>query len=80
METLKELVARVLDVEKEKINDTSSPENISSWDSFNGLMLAAELEKNFNVKFTTTEVVSVTCVKDIKTILKKHGVKGGIDN
>ena len=32
METLKELVSRVLDVDKKELNDDSSPNNISSWD------------------------------------------------
>lgn len=79
METLKELVARVLGIDEEEINDDSSPENIGSWDSFNGLMLASELEKNFKVKFTMGEVASVTNFKDIKENLKKHGVTEGMD-
>ena len=44
MKTLKELLADVLGVDKEEINDESSPDSISSWDSFNGLMLVSELE------------------------------------
>jgi len=79
METLKELVAIVLGVNKEEINDNSSPESISSWDSFNSLMLISELEKNFNVKFTMDEVTSVTKVADIRNCLKKHGVKERLD-
>ena len=75
MEYLKELVARVLNVDKGEINDEASPSSIDSWDSFNGLMLVVELEKNFNVKFTTEEVTSITKFKDIKDTLAKHGIK-----
>ena len=32
METLKELVSRVLEVDKKELNDDSSSDNISSWD------------------------------------------------
>lgn len=80
MLTLKELVAKVLDVDKELLNDESSPENIPSWDSFNGLMMVSELEDNFKVKFTLGEVVNVKKFKDIKEALKRHGVAFGIED
>lgn len=71
---LKQVLLRVLKVNAEEINDKSSPENISGWDSFNGLMLVTELEKEFHVKFTIDEIVAVNDVKDIKDALRKHGV------
>lgn len=80
MLTLKELVAKILDIDKEMLNDKSSPEDILSWDSFNGLMMVSELENNFNVKFTINEVVSVRNFKDIKDALKKHGVTEGVED
>lgn len=80
MLTLKELVAKVLDIDKEILNDESSPENIPSWDSFNGLMMVSELENNFNVKFTLNEIVAVKNLKDIKDALKRHGIVEGIEN
>ena len=76
---LKELLAKVFDVNKEDINDESSPENIDSWDSFNGLMLVSELEDNFNVKFTIEEVLAVKKVADIKNALRKHKVVEGLE-
>jgi len=79
METLKELFARVLDINESEINDNSSPSNVASWDSFNGLMLVSELEKNFNVRFSIGEVMSVRNFKDIMETLKKHNVTEGID-
>ena len=57
-----------------EINDESSPETIESWDSFNGLILVDELESNFNIKFSVSEIIDVKNVKDIKKYLKKHGV------
>ena len=80
METLKELVSRVLSVEKSSLNEDSSPQNIESWDSFNGILLVSELEKNFGVKFTTEEVLSVKNFKDIIDSLKRHNVIRGLDN
>ena len=80
MESLKELTARVLGVDKSIINDDSSPENIESWDSFNALMLVSELEKKFNVNFSMDEVMAVKRFNDIKEALRKHGIKEELDD
>ena len=80
MKTLRELVAGVLDIKPQNLDDKSSPENIESWDSFNGLMLVSELEKNFKVKFSMDEVMAVKNYADIKKALKSHGVVEGVDN
>ncbi|MBI3034743.1 acyl carrier protein [Candidatus Woesearchaeota archaeon] len=75
MKRLNAILSKVLGIEPDLITDKTSPDNVESWDSFNGLMLVSELEKGFNVKFTMEEVVSVKNVKDIKESLRKHGVK-----
>ena len=78
MESLKQLVARVMGVNTQEISYTSSPDSLASWDSFNGLMLVSELEKNFDVKFTIDEVMAIHNVEDIKKALEKHGVSRGL--
>ena len=68
------ILSKVLNVDASTITDESSPDNIPTWDSFNGLMLVTELEKGFDVKFTMEEIMLVKNVKDIKESLKVHGV------
>ena len=63
-----------MDVPESDINDQSGPENIESWDSFNGLALVDELENHFNVKFTISEITDVQNVADIKRHLKNHNI------
>lgn len=75
MKRLKEIFAEVMSIEEKDISDESSPENTESWDSFNSLILISELEKNFSLKFTTKEVMSVKNFKDIVEILKKYKVQ-----
>ncbi len=75
MDKLNSILSKILEIKIEKITDDTSPENVETWDSFNGLMLVSELERSFDVKFTMDEVISVECVGDIKKALKKHGVK-----
>lgn len=74
MKTVKQILSKVLEINENEITDDTSPDNVETWDSFNGLMLVSELENEFKVKFTMNEVVSVRRVKDIKEVLKKHGV------
>ena len=69
------IVAKVFSISESDVNDSSSPENIESWDSFNGLVLVDELENNFNVKFTISEITDVKTVADIKRHLKNHNVE-----
>ncbi|OGY63164.1 MAG: hypothetical protein A3I24_02840 [Candidatus Harrisonbacteria bacterium RIFCSPLOWO2_02_FULL_41_13b] len=75
MKKLEELLGKVLSIDSKIITDETSPANVESWDSFNGLVLVSELEKQFKVKFTIDEVTSVKNVGDIKKALKKHGIE-----
>ena len=68
------IVAKVFSIPESQVNDESSPENIESWDSFNGLVLVDELENHFKVKFTISEITDVKTVADIKRHLKNHNV------
>lgn len=75
MKRLKAILSKVLDISEDSITNDTSPKNVDTWDSFNGLLLVSELEREFNVKFTMDEVTSVKCVGDIKDALKRHGIK-----
>jgi len=71
---LYDIISKVFSIQISEINDESSPETIESWDSFNGLILVDELESNFNIKFSVSEIADVKNVKDIKRHLNNHGV------
>ena len=68
------IVAKVFSIPISDVTDESSPETIESWDSFNGLVLVDELENNFNIKFSISEITDVKTVADIKRHLKNHNV------
>ena len=68
------IIAKVFSIPESEINDQSSPENIESWDSFNGLILVDELENFFKIKFSISEITDVNTVADIKRHLKNHDV------
>ena len=74
IDDVNEIIAKVFSIPESEVNDQSSPENIDSWDSFNGLVLVDELENHFKVKFTISEITDVKNVADIKRHLKNHDV------
>ena len=71
---LYKIIAKVFSISESEINDESGPENIKAWDSFNWYVLVDELENHFNVKFTTSEIVDIKNVSDIKRCLKNYNV------
>lgn len=73
-EKLYGIIAKVMDIPINEINDNSSPETISSWDSFNSYILLDELEAEFKTEFTLDEVTETKNVSDIKKHLKNHGI------
>jgi acyl carrier protein len=75
MQRLKSLLSKILEIEEDQITPETSPENVETWDSFNGLLIASELESLFNVKFSMEEVASVENVRDIIEALFNHDVK-----
>ena len=68
------MIAKVFSIPESEVNDQSGPENIESWDSFNGLILVDELENHFKIKFSISEITDVKTVADIKQHLKNHNV------
>jgi acyl carrier protein len=70
-----QIISNVLSTSISNINNNTKPEDIESWDSFNGLVLVDELESFYKIKFTLDEVLDVKKVSDIKKHLSNHGVK-----
>jgi acyl carrier protein len=71
---LKATLSKVLQIEEDEITDETSPDNTSTWDSMNALLLVTALEDEFNVRFTAGDIIGVKNVGDIKESLKRHGV------
>jgi len=71
---LYDILSRVFSIPIEQISDDSGPENIERWDSFNALVLIDELESEFSIQFTISEITDVYTVSDIKRHLRNHGI------
>ena len=69
------ILTRILGLPDDAIRDDLTPDDVGTWDSFNGLLLASELESTFSLAFTTEEVTGVRNVGDMKTVLRNRGIE-----
>ena len=74
-ERLYQIISKVFNVDSNKINDETSPENLDEWDSFNFYVLLDEIENKFEIKFDLDETLEIKNIGDIKKIFVKHGVR-----
>ena len=68
--TLFEIVSRVMNIPIEKISDSSGPDSIPDWDSFNMFVLLEEIEKEFDVKFSLEETLEIKTIGDFRKKLE----------
>ena len=68
--TLFEIVSTVMNIPIEKISDSSGPNSIPDWDSFNMFVLLDEIEKEFDVKFSLEETLEIKTVGDFRKKLE----------
>lgn len=64
----------VFDDEELEIESKTSAKDIAGWDSLAQVKLIIGVEEAFDIKFTTNEVVSMTCVGDMINILRSKGI------
>ena len=73
-EKLYQIVSEVFNVELNKINDDTSPENLEEWDSFNFYVLLDQIENKFNIKFDLDETLEIKKIGDFKKMFEKYGI------
>jgi len=73
-EKLKDILAKVLLIDKNKISGDMSRKSVEEWDSMAHLMLVSEIESAFEVAMSDDDIMEIQTVGDIKKILKNLGV------
>ncbi len=69
---LKTLVKEIMNLDIDSIPPTKNLSEIDAWDSFNNLMLIAEVEKTFKVKYTAQELSKIITIDGIiKSLVTK---------
>lgn len=77
MDSLKQIVSRVLNIGINRINEKVSRNSTEEWDSFNHLLLISEIEKELKVKFTMIEVEQIKTFKELQEVVSKKRKQNG---
>jgi acyl carrier protein len=73
MSRLTNIFAAVLGIEESGVSPQLSPENTPTWDSLNAIVLVAEIEKAFGIKFSYDEVMAVKNFGDAFSLIRAKG-------
>lgn len=68
---VKRIIADVLMVDPNEIQDDSSPDSIDAWDSLKQMNIIIALEEELNINFTDDQVVEMLNVKLIINAIKE---------
>jgi acyl carrier protein len=71
---LQNIFQEVFDEDDLEITDETSAKTLANWDSFAQVKLIVGLEEEFDVKFTTEEVATLSNVGDLKRALRAKGI------
>lgn len=66
--------ADVLEVDPASLNDDSSPDNVSQWDSLAAMHLVAAIEETFNIQLSTKEIMKMMSIGLARKALQEKGV------
>ncbi len=72
---LKEVLARIFNVDVNTITEDASPDTIENWDSLRHMSLVLAIEEEFGIELTDDQVVEILSFKLIKIVLKEHGIE-----
>ena len=61
----KEIIAAVLRIPVEKLDEKAEMSDVEGWDSIRNVMILAQLEEHFDVVFSAEDIFDMTSVKAI---------------
>jgi acyl carrier protein len=70
-QVIRQVMADILDLVPESIDESTSRDNTATWDSLSQINLLVALEQEFNVSFDAGEMESMMSFGDILDILEK---------
>ncbi len=73
MTKLKKIFGAVLGIEESKIGPDLSPQNTTSWDSLNSIVLLTEIEKDFDLRFDIQEAMAIKNFGEVEKLISSKG-------
>lgn len=73
-DSIAQIVADVFRVDAGQLDEHSSPDSISGWDSLGHLELVTAIEREFDVRLNMREIQSMDTIANLRHILEARGV------
>ena len=74
---LYDVIANVLGIEADTLNEKSNALNTANWDSLRHIELILAVENAYNIRFAITEVMNMQNLGDMREILEAKGADFG---
>lgn len=58
----------------EPLEASTSPDDVSRWDSLSHIALVRSIEQSFDIALTMDEMLEMRSIADIERVLARHGV------
>ncbi|MDC0619936.1 acyl carrier protein [Candidatus Pelagibacter ubique] len=68
--SVKKIISKITSTPEKDINENTSMENLSKWDSLAQVKIIIDIEKKYK-KIKTSDLIDLTSVKDIVSYLNK---------
>lgn len=68
-ERLKTVLAQILDISSQAINDETAPATVTSWDSLKQMQIMLAIEDEFGVQFTDEQIHELQSYPSIRQAL-----------
>ena len=69
---IKKVMSEVLGIDEASISDSTSPENVESWDSLKEMNIIVALEEEFDIEFNDEDIIEMLNFKLIYEIVKGY--------
>ncbi len=69
--TIKQIMADILDVDADSISDDTSMEKVASWDSSNHISLVLAIEEEYGISLEVAEIEEMRSFFDIVTTVEQ---------
>lgn len=73
---LYQLFSEGLDIEIDRLDDDTSPDNTTEWDSLASINLVALIEEQFEVELSTRDIMKMQTIGLARSVLQTKGVAG----
>ena len=71
IDELIELIAEIIDVPKEEIDEKTGPESKPEWDSLAHLCIVAAVEEKYKIKIEMNQIILIRNIKDLANLINK---------